>query len=662
MTDNDQPSPQPTAAEMDRLGMDTEISRRDFIGGTVIGAGAALLTMAAPGAIRQAAAQTTRAPMTGLGADWSGPGGVGDYASSNGNTAEIVNAAHDAIRNQSFDKALAAAKDTGEAYDLIVVGCGQAGLSAAYAYHKERPNDTILLLDQHAVFGGEARQNEFDVDGYHLTAPQGATSLIGPMAIAKTYGYEQPLWSELGFPDEMPLQKPEGLSKDILIPEDCWAPMHYGWWRSDTGFFYGDKGWVKNPWRNGFDEAPLPEESKRALTRLELYRTPPQRPDWESWLDSMTYEQFLQNVVGITGTALKDVMDYLRPISAAAGLGLGGDVISAYQAFQFFQPGVSGYARYQNGGRNITDEVYFPSYPGGHSLIARMYVKKIIPDAFKGDYTIANLLNEHIQWQNLDRPGASVRLRLSSTVIAVAHEGPRDSAKTVAVHYVHGGRVYKAQGKRTIVAGQQHVNRHICRDVAPEVKAAMGEFHHAPMLNVNVAVTNWRFLENLGIASARWFEGLGWWLSLRRQILTEGVKTQPLDPSKPTVLTLYIPFTIPGMPIREQCTAARMNLFGMSFAQIEFEVRAQFTRMFASAGFDAKRDIAGIVANRFGHAYVATPPNFYFGKGGGPATKEILRQRHNRMAFAHSELCGYQMWETAAAEGVRAATQVLEIA
>src|SRR5882672_10168045 len=108
---------------------DSNITRRDFVGGTLLGAGAALLGMASPSAVRTAQAQTISAPMTGLGPDWTGPGGVGDYARSNGNTHEVVNAAHGGIRNQEFDKALRAAADTGESPDVIVVGCGIAGLS-----------------------------------------------------------------------------------------------------------------------------------------------------------------------------------------------------------------------------------------------------------------------------------------------------------------------------------------------------------------------------------------------------------------------------------------------------------------------------------------------------------------------------------------------------
>ena len=151
------------------------ITRRDFVGGTLVGAGSALLGMASPGAVRTARAQTIPTSMTGLGPEWTGPGGIGDYARSNGNTHEVVNAAHGGIRNQAFDKALRAAIDTGESLDAIVVGCGMAGLSACWAYRKGRPDASVLMLDQHPIFGGEAKQNEFEVDGYHLTAPQGAT-------------------------------------------------------------------------------------------------------------------------------------------------------------------------------------------------------------------------------------------------------------------------------------------------------------------------------------------------------------------------------------------------------------------------------------------------------------------------------------------------------
>src|SRR5690606_18904853 len=128
------------------------------------------------------------------------------------------------------------------------------------------------------------------------------------------------------------------------------------------------------------------------------------------------------------------------------------------------------------------------------------------------------VLNGRVRWDQLDKANEPVRMRLSSTVVAVQHDGPVESAKSATVIYLKDGKLYKARAKAVIVCSPQHVNRHICRDVSADYREAMNEFHHAPMLVVNVAVRHWKFLEKLGIASARWFDGFGWWLSLRRNL------------------------------------------------------------------------------------------------------------------------------------------------
>ncbi len=638
------------------------ITRRDFVGGTLLGTGAALLAASAPGILTHSArAQTTGLTMTNIGNDWTGPGGIGDYAGKNGNTGEVVRAAHSAIRNQSFDDAIATASETNEDYDLIIVGCGIAGLTAAYTALKEKPDAKVLLLDQHAIFGGEAKQNEFEVDGYHLTGPQGSTGIVVPYDRAKAAGMISPIADEIGLPQHYEYQTAKGLNKDIRVPEDCYSPMHIAWERSDTGFYYPGHGWSKNPWRTGFAGTPLSPSQREAMMKLDLFRTPPRRDDWQQWLDSMTYSQFLQNIVGIKGTDLDAVTDYLNPQMAAMGCGLGADVVSALSAYNFLQPGVNGYYRYADGGSDPTDDIYLASYPGGNAIIARKLLKFAMPDVFEGKNTIGDVYRSRVNWKALDKPGANVRMRLSSTVISIVHNGDPASAKSATVSYLKDGKVFKTKAKAVIAAGQQHANKHICRDMPADVIDAMQAFNHAPMLVINVAVRNWKFLEKLGIASARWFNGFGWWASLRRNLIIDGKETQPLDPSKPFVFTLYNSFCLPGVPYPDQCTAARMMLFGMSYSEIEQSVRQQFTEMFADYGFDAKRDIAGIVTNRQGHAYVVDPPGFIYGKDGKPSPLTILAKRHGRVAFAHAELSGAQMWETAALHGQRAAQQLLEI-
>jgi spermidine dehydrogenase len=647
-----------TEREADKLGMTTSITRRDFVGSTLLGSGAALLGTLSPGAIRSARAQTPGLPMTGLGPEWTGPGGIGDYGRSNGNTHEVVNAAHGHIRNHDFDKYLETATDTGESLDLLVVGCGIAGLSAAYTYRKQRGHSKVLMLDQHPVFGGEAKQNEFEVDGTHLWAPQGSTGMVFPLDRAKQYGFYSRFYEELDFPREFEFQEPKNLtSKDLQVPRDMWSPMHVAWEQADIGYYFESKGFVKNMWRDGLRNTPYSDKDRMDFMSAELFRTPNTRPDWAQWLDSMTYADYLRTQHG-TGPEFEK---YISPVAASMGCGLGADVISAYSAFNYMMPGVVAQGRdVAKGLADPADQVYLVTLPGGNASIARRLVQKMIPGSFKGK-RMSDLLLGNINFGTLDAPGNGVRIRLSSTVVAVKHEGDPGTAKKVTVYYVRGGQLYKVRGKAVIVAGQQHVNRHICRDVPAHYRDAMATFHHAPMLTVNVALRNWRFLDRLGISQARWFEGFGWWTGLRRNVHLDGKETMPLDPNKPVVLTQYNPFLIPGLPHAQQCTAARMQLFSMSYADIEGAVRGQFQKMFGPAGFDAARDIAGITTNRWGHAYVVDPPGFFFGKDGQPAPKDVIRKRFNRMAFAHAELTGAQMWETAADEGERAAHQILEV-
>jgi spermidine dehydrogenase len=643
-----------------RLGMDTPIHRRDFMGGTLLGAGAALLGAAPPLlAPRAASGQVTPGlDMADLDASWTGPSGIGDYAGCNGNTADVVNRAHTAIRLQAEDKLLSRATDTNETYDLIVVGCGIAGCMAARTFHRERPAAKILMLDIHPMFGGEAKQNEFEVDGTHLWAPQGSTGMVYPRNRAIEYGWFSDVYDTLDFPKDWVLQEPTGLGRKMKIPADIWTPMHIGWEQADIGYYFEGHGFVGNVWEDAWRRAPIDARTRESYATLITHRGAPEVDDWQRYLDSMTYLEFLKRHLGVGD----EVAAYLNPVMAAMGCGLGMDVISAYSAYNYMMPGVSNYNRdVKRGLTDPSDLFYLVSLPGGNAAIARRLVQHCIPDAFAAP-DLDGLLLGRIDWAALDRAGAPVRMRLGAAVVAVEHTANAAGTTGARVTYLRGGQLFSTQGRTVVVCGQQHANKHICRDVPESWKAAMASFAHAPILTVNVAVRNWRFLEKAGFACVRWFEGFGWWTGLRRNVVLNGKPTQPLDPGKPTVLTSYNPFCQPGLPFPEQCTAARMALFSTSYAEIEQQIRAQYTKMFAPFGFDAARDIAGIVINRQGHAYVVDPPGFFFGTGGKPAAKDVLQTRFDRLALAHSELTGAQMWETAAEQGQRAARQVLEVA
>ena len=101
-------------------------------------------------------------------------------------------------------------------------------------------------------------------------------------------------------------------------------------------------------------------------------------------------------------------------------------------------------------------------------------------------------------------------------------------------------------------------------------------------------------------------------------------------------------------------------MLSKSYSDYENEIVGQLSSMFSDYGFDAEEDIAGIVLNRWGHAYISPQPGFHFGKDGEEAPKEIVKKGYGRIYFGHSELSGYMSHTRALNEGSRAAKSAFE--
>ena len=110
----------------------------------------------------------------------------------------------------------------------------------------------------------------------------------------------------------------------------------------------------------------------------------------------------------------------------------------------------------------------------------------------------------------------------------------------------------------------------------------------------------------------------------------------------------------PGLPAKQQGIAARGEVLGTSFTDYERQIREQLVAMFEPAGFNPVTDIAGIILNRWGHAYVNPGPGFITGTNHEPPPPDVLREPFGRIAIGHSELRGHQYWSGAAGEGRRA--------
>jgi spermidine dehydrogenase len=260
----------------------------------------------------------------------------------------------------------------------------------------------------------------------------------------------------------------------------------------------------------------------------------------------------------------------------------------------------------------------------------------------------------------LDRPSQNIRIRLESTAVRVQHEGSAASAGNVLITYWRQGHLHRIRAKAAILSTGGWVSKNIVGDLPEEYAQAYRQFHYGPIMTANVAIRNWRFFDKLGFTVARWFEGLGWHVCIRRNVRLDQ-HARPLTPGDPIVLTFYIPFLNPGADPVAQGSAGRALLLATSYADFERQIRQQMSALFASGGFDWRRDVAGVVLNRWGHAYFAPPVGFFFGSDGRPPAGEVLRKPHGRIIFAHSELQGNMNMAHAMLEGRRGALQALEL-
>lgn len=630
------------------------MTRRDFLDAAALGAGAALLAQSAP----LVAATPARSPEA---AAFDGYSGVGDYANANGNTWSVLQNAH-AMRDGAF-RELKDVIDTGELYDVVVVGGGIAGLGAAHRVMQlSAGRKSCLVLENHPLWGGESKRNEFLIGNVRLMAPQGANYCSMRNHDASPIKAE--VWADLGLPREFHYSELGAARKPLEVPRNNYIYQLWGDTFESHGFYFPEqKRWVTNPWGHDLEGVPWPDDVKRDMRR---WRHDPKRyyagPDglaMERWLDSMTYEQYLTGVMGLR----TEVARYVDPILASAG-GLGSDVISAYMAWGFTMPGFQTLNAEHPAQGNYTlksQDYDAHRFPGGNDAIARAFVKRLVPEAIAGGPGFIDYHNGAAHLEALDRPDQATRIRLAATTVAVAHEGARDSSERVAVVYRRDGRLFRVRARGVVVASGSWSAKHVVRDLTSDYREAMNRFHRAPMLIINVALTNWRALYKLGYTAASWRGGqLGFSFNLTVPMQV-GAHTPPFDPDKPAVLTYYVPFSKPGLSVEQQGPAGRAELLSTSYRDYERAIRAQLTEMLSAQGFNARRDIAAIVLNRWGHAYVNPYPGFYFGSPGTPAPRDVVRAPRGRIAFGHSELRGHQSWHGAVTEGRRAAEQILEL-
>jgi spermidine dehydrogenase len=565
-------------------------------------------------------------------------------------------AAH-ALRDGAFANPAATAAETGENYDLIVVGGGISGLAAAYFYRaKAGAAARILILDNHDDFGGHAKRNEFAVDGKIQLINGGTLEIDSPRPYSAVA---------------------DGLLKALGIDPTALAPRH-----ADSGFdkslglgsgvFFDKetfgvdrlvKGKISSP--EFLDQAPLGDTARRDVRRLETepidYLPGLTSSEKKARLAQISYRAFLLDLVKVDPSVIP-----LYQARTHGEWGVGIDAVSALDVWAFGFPGFQGLqldpgsaphmgytaAGYADGG---SDKFHFPD---GNATIARLLVRSLIPQAVPGS-SVEDVVTARVDYSSLDRPEGLVRARLGATVLSVNATRPGNLPAAVEVVYSRMDRRYTIRATHCVLACWNMMIPYLCPQLPVRQKEALRYQVKVPLVYTNVALSNWRAFRALGVSAVH-CPG-SYHSSVRLNPVTDiGSYHSPRSPDQAILVRMVRTPCYPGMSERDQHRMGRADLLRTSFATFEEKIRDQLGRMLGAGGFDPAHDIAAITVNRWphGYAYEYNPlfdPDWPIGE----APHEIGRARFGPIVIANSDAAAAAYTDAAIDQARRAVEELL---
>ena len=638
------------------LGMGRDISRRDFVHGATMAAGA---VAAAGAAIDNAQAQTLVGART-----------PENYPPLKQGLRGFHPGSFEPIHSIAWQggKAPPAAEATGEVYDLVVVGAGLSGLCAAWLYRKKAgPSAKILVVDNLNGFGGHAQRAEFTYGGKTLYTGAGSGYMVSPSdwsddakTILKDLGWDRKLAD--GRDSTSDLYRRLGLRGAVYFPKE-----RYG----------ADKiviGAMERPTPEFLAQTPMSAEMRESLARLMLgkedYMPGMSVEEKTAALRKMSYRDYLLNVVKLNPEIVK--------MNGGVWC-LGSDVCSAWFAFFRGQPGFAGLGLTVPDKSPESEEARKDDFsmPGSNSDIARLIVRLLIPDSLPaGDFV--DLADKRVDYSVLDRETNNTRIRSDSIVYSVKHVGApaakfEPEYREVEISYLRAGKAVSVKAKNVVLACMNNVIPTICPDMPEIQKKALKQAVRAVNQGTSVLFRNWKawdklklngvscphsFYGRVGLGSQRKFGNVvpsqspddpiivGFATGGNSGILNNPYMVEDLCNGKPPAL---------GSHPDDQFRAVRMALLGKPFSYFERHVRELATRVLAGSDFDPARDIVGINVNRWAHGF-ATGRNELFDKTepGELSPTIVARQKFGRIAIANSDSGGVSTMQTAFDQATRA--------
>ena len=639
------------------LGMRRRITRRDFLNGIAVSA-------TALGAARNGLAEPLHPEQE--------PGYYPPVLTGmRGDHDEIYKVPH-SLRDHNFWENIGAPVSTGEEYDLAIVGGGISGLAAAHFYRKAAgPKARILVIENHDDFGGHAKRNEFHQTGRMLLGYGGTFSIESPSpysAVAKglieelgidvsstARVFDRKLYPSLGLSPAVFFDK-QTFGSDALVVE----PVP-DWYAEPS-----PKRTADERWKIFFGSAPIAEAAKHDLRRLYEDKT-----DYFPGLSSdekkarmarMSYARFLTDAAH----AHADVVKYFqaRPYSL---FGLGIDAVSAQDAWGLGFPGFDGMhldpkpgpGQNRDAIRSQEAERYFYHFPDGNSSIARLLVRKLIPDAVPGKNAL-DIVTARTNFAQLDRKDSKTRIRLNSTAVRVRHLGDPASATHVEISYMRQGKLLSVRAAHCVLACWHVMIPYLCTELPQTQKTALASAAKVPLVYTNVVIRNWTAFQKLGVSSIYAPGSFHSEMNLDLPVSIGEYKC-PRNPEEPIVVHMQRVPTRPGLPSRDQHRAGRIELFNTSFETFERNIRDQMARSLGAGGFDPARDIAAITVNRWPHGYAYEYNSLWdkFWLEGGEQPCVAARQPFGRMAIANSDAGAYAYTDCAIDQGHRAVQEII---